>query len=353
MKILIIRFRQIGDSVLTLALCSSLRASFDNAEIHLVLNKSIASLFDNHPNIDKIITFDKSETSGFSYIKKVWKTMHENHYDIIIDMRSTIKTSLFSLFSLHTDFRIGRKKWYNLFIHNHRIENKNTHDKLDKIGKNLMLLSPLEKKYHVKYSRNFNLSISAHENAAFKNYMIQNGVDFSRPVILAAVASKLLHKMWNINRMTEILHRILDNYDVQIILNYVPGHEEKIAHEIYEKLNHNKNIFIDINAGSLRGLASLCSFCTLFFGNEGGTRHIAHAVDVPSFCIISPDVKKSVWLPQNDIEAIGISVDDLDEQTSQKNKNLTYQQLYDLITVDVVWEQLNPMLEKYLKNNKL
>ena len=40
-KILIIRFRQIGDSILAVALCSTLKKSFPDAEIHFVLNKNI------------------------------------------------------------------------------------------------------------------------------------------------------------------------------------------------------------------------------------------------------------------------------------------------------------------------
>ena len=92
-KILIIRFRQIGDSILAVALCSTLKKSFPDAEIHFVLNKNIASLYKGHPDIDKVITFDKNENKPFTaYIKKVWQVTHQNKYDVIIDMRSTIRT---------------------------------------------------------------------------------------------------------------------------------------------------------------------------------------------------------------------------------------------------------------------
>jgi heptosyltransferase-2 len=269
--------------------------------------------------------------------------MHENSYDVIIDMRSTLKTSFFSLFSLHTPFRIGRKKWYTVSL-NYRMNFKNVLPEIDRVRSNLMLLYPLENKYSIKYDKDFSLDILESERTAFKNHMLQNGIDFSRPIILAAVSAKLLKKMWNPDRMAAIISKILDNYDVQIILNYVSGHEEKVARDIYKKLDCNKNIFMNINAGSLRELSVLCSFCTLFFGNEGGTRHIAHSQGIPSFCIVSPDIMKSIWLPKNDVEAIGISVDDLCSKTELKK--LTYQQKYDLITVDAVWEQLNSMLKK-------
>lgn len=91
-KILIIRFRRIGDSVLATALCRSLKESFPQAEIHFIINENISPLYLNHPDIDKVITFSDKENHGFNYIKKVWNIVHETDYDVIIDMRSTIKT---------------------------------------------------------------------------------------------------------------------------------------------------------------------------------------------------------------------------------------------------------------------
>ena len=108
-KILIIRFRQIGDSILAVALCSTLKKSFPDAEIHFVLNKNIASLYEGHPDIDKVITFDKNENKPFTaYIKKVWQVTHQNKYDVIIDMRSTIRTLFFSIYCIKNPFGKAR-----------------------------------------------------------------------------------------------------------------------------------------------------------------------------------------------------------------------------------------------------
>lgn len=50
MKILVIRFRQMGDAVLATALLNSIRRSFPDAEIHFVLNSQLADLFAGHPS---------------------------------------------------------------------------------------------------------------------------------------------------------------------------------------------------------------------------------------------------------------------------------------------------------------
>ena len=75
-KVLVIRFRRIGDAVLSVVICSSIRKSFPEAEIHYVLNDHIAPLFENHPDIDKIITFSDEENNHFfKYLRKVRQLM--------------------------------------------------------------------------------------------------------------------------------------------------------------------------------------------------------------------------------------------------------------------------------------
>ena len=107
-KIVVIRFRRVGDAILSSVLCSSLRQSFPNAQIDYVLNKEVASLFEGHPDVDNVISFgDDDNTDIFRYSRKVWRLMKSKRYDVIIDTRSTILTLIFALFSLSSRYRIG------------------------------------------------------------------------------------------------------------------------------------------------------------------------------------------------------------------------------------------------------
>ena len=212
-KILIIRFRQIGDSILAVALCSTLKKSFPDAEIHFVLNKNIASLYEGHPDIDKVITFDKNENKPFTaYIKKVWQVTHQNKYDVIIDMRSTIRTLFFSLFSLKTPFRIGRIKGYTRLLLNYRTDTYSNSLTTDMVERNLLLAAPLEKIKPIQYTKEFRLYLTDQEKKDFRYYMEKEGIDFARPVFLIGVTTKLLHKKWNTEFMITTLKRILEEY---------------------------------------------------------------------------------------------------------------------------------------------
>lgn len=344
-KILVIRFRRVGDAILTTALCSSLRLTFPNAEIHYVLNDGIDSLFLDHPEITKIITFTQKENSNYlDFTKKIKKLMKEEKYDILIDTRSTAKTLLFALFSLKTKFRIGTKKIYNIFLHNYRIENRNN-KKTDVISHLLMLLDPLKKIADVNYEHNFTLHITPEEKNEFYRYMIKQGIDPKKPKIMVAASTRLNNKMWRLERIKKILELIIEKYDAQIILN-VTGYETKIAKKLHQDMNLNSRVFTTIDAKSLRELAMLTINCDFFFGNEGGPRHISQALSIPSYAIFPPGISKKMWLPNMGDRYSGISPDDIIPSTQQKT--LSYQERFDLIEIDLVWSGLEKMLDKYL-----
>ena len=333
-NILVIRFRQMGDAILTTPMLDTLRRNYPDAEIDFVLNERIAPLFEGHPSISHIITFTEEERhKPLTYIKKVWRTVHNHHYDVIIDMRSTVNTMLFALFSPGTPLRIGIRKPYTRLVFNHRFDGCRTDECM--VNHNLQLLSPLG---NLTPQRALTLYITEQERADFRMYMQQQGIDFSRPVMLAGITAKLANKTWAEDRMEETLRRFIAAYpQVQIIFNFAPGQEAVNARRIYESLDCHANIFINIEAKSMRQLAVMAANCTFYFGNEGGGRHIVQAMRRPSFVVCSPQVSKTTWLPEEDeMLTRGISVADI----SQESSRLSYEEQYALITVDIVWQQL-------------
>lgn len=349
-KVLIIRFRRVGDAVISSSLCTSLKHTFPDSEIHYVLNESIAPLFENHPDIDKVIAFSDDDMHNFvRYVKKVKQIVSEEKYDIIIDTRSTVKTMFFPLFSLRTPFRIGRKKMYNPFIHNFRVDNKFKGDK-DNVELTLSLLDPLERSFQLQKENMFRLYFTEEEKLNFANYMQQQGVDLSKPIITCAVTARLEHKIWAVEKMKDILGRILDKYDVQLVFNYGGDKEKAFAERLHSEMNNHDRIFVNIEAKSLRELIAMLANSTFFFGNEGGPRHISQALDVPSFAIYPPGIPKDNWLPNKSERYQGIELFDIDPALSNA-EGVSYEEKFRKIDVDSVWGKLDPMLEKFLPQN--
>lgn len=339
-KILIIRFRQLGDTVLATALCSTLKRSFPGVEVHMVLNEGIAPLLARHPDVDRVITFSAAENGiFFKYVRKVWRVVRSGKYDVIIDMRSTVKSLFFSfssLFSVHRPLRVGRAKWYSRLFLNYCVP-ATTGCAIDK---NFQFAAALSAYAPIKRVDDFRLYVSEGEVQAMRECMCRNGVDFSKPVLLVGVTTKLLHKRWNMGYMHTVLRRLLARYgSVQMIFNYAPGREEDDAWELFEELGRPSAVKMGVEAHSLRSLMALCANCTFYFGNEGGARHIAQALGVPSYAIFSPVADKSVWLPRTAVPAHGVGCD-YDSQTAD------YYALFDAITPDAVCRELFPLLDE-------
>ena len=180
MRILVVRFRQMGDAILTTVVMNSLKASFPNSTIDFVLNEKICPLFNGHPSIDNIIPFSDSVRSNtFKYIRKVWQTVHRTHYNVIIDMRSTLNTMLFALFSPETKYRIGLKKSYTRLAFNYFVNPCQEDENM--IDHNLAMLKPLEALAKIKYDRQFSLSITQAEEEKFKTFLHEKGISFDKP----------------------------------------------------------------------------------------------------------------------------------------------------------------------------
>lgn len=344
-RIIVLRFRRVGDAVLSTVICSSLRRTFPDATIDYVLNAEIAPLFENHPDIDRIIGFTKEEMAHWNiYIKKVRSIMSSGKYDLIVDTRTTVKTLWFSLFSLHTPYRIGWKKSYNLFLHNCRSAQPSRGDMVNRL---LLLLHPLEKYFKVFYEPDFALYVTPEEQVNFRANMENAGVDFSKPIITCAVATRIPGKVWDGEKMRQILERIIEHYDAQLIFNFAGKAEEDVAIQLHRRMNNHRRVFTNVRAENLRELAALISLSGFFFGNEGGPRHISQALRIPSFAVYPPSISKSDWLPGADERYQGIEPADISEEKA-KNPNLSFSSKFDLLTVDKVWEKLSPMLTKYI-----
>ena len=346
--ILVIRFRRVGDSVLSMALCHGLRQMFPDAQIDFVINEGIHTLYEHHPDVDRCVIYSPTDYKFWPYIKKAWHTVRSTKYDVIIDMRTTLRTLNFSLFSwFRTPFRIGEKKWYSWPILSHRVKNTGPGTG-NRIQQNNLFLEPLKAITDIKPSEHFSLIADKQNIERYRQIMKENGIDFRKPIIMATPTARLEYKVLPAETMKGVLRRIIDTTDAQIIFNF-SGKEREIALRYQREMDNDPHIFTNIEAPTLPDLCALMKNCDFFFGNEGGPRHISQALDIPSFAIFPPGIMKEIWLPNEGNRFGGISPDDFMPLQQQLSQKLTYQQRMDLLTEERIWENLQPFINHYCK----
>ena len=347
MKILVVRFKQIGDAILASVICKSLKETYPNAKIDYVLYDHVAPLFENQWYLNKVISLEKKDRKNpFKYFKKVWEITRDD-YDIVIDIMSTPKSEFFTLLSRKAKYRIGRYKPKRGYTYTHSIPEPSS--EYDKSEKFLKMLDPLIKDgIDVVLDKNYSLDFLDKEKKDLKKRMIEAGVDFNKIIIPLAINSRRPEKVYPIECMKELAKQILDKYDCQIILYYSPE-EKDFAKKFHSDLGNDKRVISDIKTKSIRELGALFTNCDIFIGNEGGPRHLAQAVDIPSFSIFSPGSSKRDWLSKDNIRHEGIEPKDI---KCHNYDTLTYEDKYKLITPQILMEKIHEkmsLVPKYIE----
>lgn len=350
-KILVVRFKRIGDAILASPVCNSLKKTFPNSSIDYVLYEASAPLFENHPYIDKVICISKKEQENpFLYLKRVWQITRKK-YDIIIDIMSTPKSEFFTLFSLGSPYRIGRvsKDKKRGYTYNYRqFEPENTENKVDKFLK--QLLSPFEKDFQVRYAPELILSVSKEEKQEMRRRMETAGLSLKKPIIPFAILSRVPGKTYPIENMKKILSHCLQTYDAQFLFFYSPEQKEQIK-KIEQELGYPNNLFTNLETKDMRELMALFANSTCYVGNEGGPRHLAQALGLPCFALFNPSADKKEWLPYPSESNVGMEPKDtlsFYNMTEEKYKTLTKEEAFALLTVPFVTEKLDYFLSKVL-----
>lgn len=340
MKILVVRFKQIGDAILSSVICKSLKESYPDAEVDFVLYEHVAPLFKNQNYIDNVITITKEEQKNpFKYLLKVWKVTRKD-YDIVIDIMSTPKSEFFTFFSKGAKYRIGRYKKNRGYTYTH--STKEPSSEYDKAEKFLKMLDPLiENGENIKLTADYSLTFLDEEREIIKNKMLDAGVDFNKVLIPLAINSRRPNKVYPVDLMEKLAKEILEKFNCQIILYYSPD-EKVFAKEFHKRLGNDKRIISNIKTDTIRELGALISMCDFFIGNEGGPRHLAQAVDTLSFSIFSPGSSKRDWLSKKNIRHEGIESKDI---PCDNYDELSYEEKYRLITPEILMEKISEKME--------
>jgi len=118
LKILVIKFRNIGDVLLTTPLIKNLRLNYPDSQIDVVVNKGTESMLENNPNINHIFVYDRDYYKSLPKIKKIieeFKFLKSfKNYDIVINTTEGDRGAFIAKFS-NAKIKIGyqvKKNWY-------------------------------------------------------------------------------------------------------------------------------------------------------------------------------------------------------------------------------------------------
>tara|TARA_B110000008_G_scaffold203122_1_gene201766 strand:+ start:1255 stop:2337 length:1083 start_codon:yes stop_codon:yes gene_type:complete len=120
MKILLIKFRNIGDVLLITPLLSNLKSHYSDAQIDVAVNLSTESMISSNPYVKKVIIYDRNSSKKLSLFGKIWKeikfyfSFRKESYDLVINLTEGDRGAIVSWFT-KAPIRIGYKTRSSLF----------------------------------------------------------------------------------------------------------------------------------------------------------------------------------------------------------------------------------------------
>lgn len=298
-KILAIKLRALGDTILMTAPLLELRKAYPNAEIHVVVTEAWAPLLENHPAVDRIYTYVRRESapSRAKAIARLAIDLRKNKYDCVVNFHASPSSSALAA-------AMGAKV---RSIHYHGHKDKNRYSTVTVPGKGV--LKPVIERDmdvvralgpHIAPGAMPKIFLDAQETTRALQRLEQMGL--YGPILALGIGASRETKVWPLERYAELAIRWCDQYRGSVIVFHT-RQEELLSHRFFDALDRKlvewyadpqarkavrARILAEIQL-PLRLLASMLKASTLYIGNDSGPKHVAVAVGTPTITIFGPE----------------------------------------------------------------
>ena len=109
-KILVIRYQNVGDVMLSSVVCNTLKRTFPKARVDFLICDTDAELFVNHPYIDRVIALEPAQVKNPIQYWRTIRRITTETYDLVVDLQSSMKSELVSALARKHAICIGQKK---------------------------------------------------------------------------------------------------------------------------------------------------------------------------------------------------------------------------------------------------
>ncbi len=292
-RVLVIRLRSIGDTVLATPSLIALKRFLPNAQIDILLEDWVAPLLDGFNSVDNVISIPKSSATR---ARTAWQ-LRQNKYDIAINLHGGT-TGTFFTFASGAKHRVGYSEYQYNFLYNHLLSSASDfwrQEATHSAEQQLALLGFIGVPVEDRPKSNLCVTSSAIESMEKKfSAKTQRPQSEFGGFALFHPAAVFETKRWateNFAKTAEFLHK----KGLKTIA-VAAKHEGAIL----EKLQAGTNVRVEtFNDLTLQEITALASRAEIFVGNDSGIAHIAAAVDTPSVVIFGSS-NINHWRPWTD-----------------------------------------------------
>ena len=287
-KILVVRYRFIGDTILTVPFLRNLRYNYPDAQIDMLVAPKSGEVIENCPYVDNFIYFDttrkhkyentnEEKKTFFSYVKKLRKEKYDKAYVLKRSLSSALLVFLSGIKE-----RVGFDTEKRGFLLTKKIKyDKRKHE--SECFLDVLREEGLEVRDNYLENWISDEALSKVE-FLFDEYSIKD----TKKVIVHATATND-GKLWPIENFTKVVEYLSNEKQVQVL--YIGTDFDKIS---YEKMDAHIKSKLKIKPINLCGKftlqesLALISRVELLIGNDSGNLHMAASTGTKVIGIYGP-----------------------------------------------------------------
>ncbi len=283
-KILIIRLKPIGDSILISPAVRNLKKLYPDSRIDIIVYPYAYDAVKNNKYLDNIIVLKRKNLSKLIfYFKSMFK-----RYDIIIDYINNPTSTIIAMLTC-AKIRIGNYSRRN-FFYNYRFKN----EIIEYSGiRNLRLLTPLGLKNLNDFMPKFHINKKDVKTADLLFETIK--ISKHDKVIGLFISAKYKTRQYPLDSFIKLSKLIAENTDYKVLFLFGLNEIEKLSYTNKRLKNYN-NIKYVYPSTTLGELAAIMQKLDLLITNDCGPKHLATAVNVPTLTIFGASDER-VWNP--------------------------------------------------------
>ncbi len=345
-KILVVRYRFIGDMILTVPFLRNLKYNYPDSQIDMLVSPNSGEVIEECPYVDNFIYFDTTRKhkyeNGSGKKKSFWhyvKLLRNEKYDKAYVLKRSLSSALLCFFSGIKN-RIGFNTEHRGFLLTEKV-NYNTvkHE-------SLCFLDVLEAeglKVKDTYLENW---INEYSKNKVKELFYLNNIqsDTKKAVVNVTATNQL--KVWNLDNFREIIEYLSDEKGVQVIFIGAPSDKA-----IYDSIKYSSKLNIPpvnlCGKVTIKDSLAVLKESDFIIGNDSGNLHMASSVGTKVIGLYGP-------MPFEKWKALGegniLLKSDIEcSPCSLKGKCNNNKACMNSITVNQVKMAIDKMLECLLK----
>jgi predicted lipopolysaccharide heptosyltransferase III len=286
-RVLVIRLRSIGDTVLSTPSLTALKRFLPHARIDILLEDWVAPVLAGSPHADNVITMEGGNVAARA---RVAARLRSSHYDVVYNLHGGTTATLLTR-ATGAPHRIGYESYQYSWLHNHRSPSSSFlwgREKTHSVEQQLALLGwtgvPVSDRPPT------HLAVTEAADSTIANRLRTQGIEGAAFVVIHPAAA-FATKQWAATNFARVADALASR---GLAIVAVSGANQL---PIVDELRRNSTAeILPLTNLSLPEVTALLARARLFVGNDSGVAHMAAAVGTPSVVVFGSS-NTAHWQP--------------------------------------------------------